>query len=95
MINLADPRIGTKIIFKTDDFFDQVTACNNHVKPGHHQKYDDPVIVERKQIHAQSLRPAKARKTVIMTAATVIPTPSSTRNIPRCWPSKGFWASVS
>ena len=21
MINLADPRIGTKVIFKTDDFF--------------------------------------------------------------------------
>ena len=45
---------------------------------------DDPVIVERENFHVQSLRPAKARKTVIMTAATVIPTPSSTRNIPRC-----------
>ena len=35
----------------TDDLFDQVSACNNHIKPRHHQKYDDPVVVKRENFH--------------------------------------------
>ena len=33
MINLADPRIGTKVVFKTDDFFASANRIINNQKP--------------------------------------------------------------
>ena len=35
---------------QTDDGFDQVFTCNDDVKPGHHQKNHDPVVVQSEKI---------------------------------------------
>ena len=47
MINLADPRIGTKIIFKTDDFFGAAHRILNTENPVFKEGLFDKIVITR------------------------------------------------
>src|SRR5690606_33393434 len=83
---------------KADQLFHQIALNDDDKKTNHHQSDHNPVVVKIRHHHAfSSPSPAaseNAKKIRIMAAATVMPTPSSIRIMPMCWPLTGSSANA-